>query len=237
MEFGEHLLRDGRLGVDLAERLPSEPDFHVGEILQRTELDERGTLARTLEIEHVADDAERTLGRILGVGAGGLLPILAIDHDGRVERLADLDDGGVGQLAPGTQRGASVSFQTVFAIEDKQTLRGEGVANGFGNALADPVEVGRRGVVGEGQNQNGLGTERAGKKHRQCERPYHVHYSVTMAAYPAGGASQEEGTCGRSNLCGAGCQPAADCQSACRAVCRSRPGGLTTRRRLTTCPT
>ena len=38
-------------------------------------------------------------------------------------------------------------------------------------------------------------------------------------------------------LCGAGWQPAADCQSACRPVCKCRPGRVPLGRRIPSCPT
>ena len=79
------------------------------------------------------------------------------------------------EFRAGTKGETPVSFETLLAVEHQQPLGSESVANGLGDALADPVEVGRGGVVGEGQNQDRFGAERAGKQHRKRDGPYHVH--------------------------------------------------------------
>ncbi len=74
------------------------------------------------------------------------------------------------ELGAGTQGQAAIGFQTIGAAKGQQAFGSEGIADGFGDAFADPIEILRLRVVKEGQNQSRPAVQRAapqGGKQRQ----------------------------------------------------------------------
>jgi hypothetical protein len=154
----------------LLQRLPAEANLHGGQVFERAQFAERGTLARAPQIEDPRGDAQRALA-LLFAGLGGEQFVIAVDHRRSVQRLSDLDDGSVRDFRSGTQRQAAVGFQAVLAIERQQALGRERIAHGFREAFADPIQVGGLGMVEEGKNQNRFRVERGAEDRRKNQRP------------------------------------------------------------------
>jgi hypothetical protein len=126
----------------------------------------RRALARALQIENARGDAQRAFG-LLFAGLGGEQFEVAVNHRRSVQRLSDLDDGGVRDLRSGTERQAAVGLQPVLAVQHQQALGRERIAHGFRDAFADPIQVGGLGMVEEGKNQNRFRAESAAEERRQ----------------------------------------------------------------------
>ena len=85
-------------------------------------------------------------------GVGGQEFEVAVDHLGSVQRLADLEDRSVGEFGALAEGLPAVAFQAVVAVEHQHAFGGQGVVDALGDALADPVEVGRFGVIEKRQH-------------------------------------------------------------------------------------
>ena len=108
--------------------------------------------------------------------------VRAVDYAGCVERLADLDDGSMRQFGAGAQREAAIGFQAVGAVEGQQAFGSKRIADGFGDAFADPIEILRLRVVKKGQNQGRPAVQHAapqGGKQRQS-----AHSSLLYGSRP-----------------------------------------------------
>ncbi len=148
------------------------------------------------QIENVRGEAQRAFG--LRRGRVWRKIVRAVDHAGCVERLADLDDGRMRQFGSGAEGEAAIGFQTIGAVERQQAFGSKGIADGFGDAFADPIEILRLRVVKKGQNQRRPAVQRAapqGGKQRQS-----AHSSLLYGAFIVRRRAQEPGGTGKGGL-------------------------------------
>jgi hypothetical protein len=126
--------------VQLPQRLPSQARFEFRQFLQRSQFAEQRALAGLFQIEHARCDAQRSFGR-RAASLGRQQFVVSVDHAGRVQRVAHLDDGGVRQLGARPQGQPAVGFRPGFAPQHQQPLGGKRILHGFGDALADPIQA------------------------------------------------------------------------------------------------
>ena len=123
-----------------------------------------------LKVQHASRKAQGTFGLFLA-RFGGPQFVRSVDHHRGVQRLADFDDGSVREFGSRQQGQASAGLQTVFAVEHQHAFGGQRVADGFGNAFAQPIQVGRVGMVEEGQDQGCFRRKRAAEQDDREQKP------------------------------------------------------------------
>ncbi len=141
--------------------------LQAGQILQRADLAEFGALPDVLQVQHARGDLKRAVTVGGGVG-NGLDVVLAEDHELGIELFADFDHGSFGQQRVGPQGQAAVSLHALVAIERHESLGRERFADGFGQALTDPIEIRILRDVEKRKNQVGRGLR--GRKQKTKNR-------------------------------------------------------------------
>ena len=157
--------------VQLPQRLPSQARFDLLQFLQRAQFAEQRALAGLFQIEHARGDAQRSFGRRAALGRQQF--VVSVDHAGRVQRVTHLDDGGVRQLGARPQRKPAVGLRPGFAAQHQQPFGGKRILHGFRDALADPIQARRIGVVEEPQHHHRFGSQRRANDYRQPQQSKH----------------------------------------------------------------
>ncbi len=110
---------------------------------------------------------------------------MSVDDLRSIERFTQFDYRSVREYRVRTNGQAAICFQPVLAREHQHTLRAERLANGFRNALADPVDVLRCGFVEKRQDQDGVRPSHRLPKQDEAQavkqKPLHFFFSLAAA--------------------------------------------------------
>ena len=142
-------LRRRELGREQRQRSPGEVRLKRRQILQRAGFDEFGSHAQTLEVQNARRNSERPVHSGARAGFGREVEA-AENHLFGVELFADLDDRGFGKRGPFAQAQAREGVLNVVALERQHAARADRLADRFGDAFADPIQVRRSAVTPDG---------------------------------------------------------------------------------------